>query len=204
MQPLDQTDKIICIILSAGKSERMKSQKALLPFSKEENFLQHIIEVYRKSKIDEIVVVVNPSIANSIRVEDYKEVMFVRNPFTQRGRVYSLKKGLELNSDADYCFIQNIDNPFITPVVIPKLNESRKDGDYITPTYQGKGGHPVLLSAKVIRYILNLEEHDSKLNAILKQFIRVNVEVNDENILTNINTVEDYEKYFSNKAVNTL
>ena len=201
---MEQTDKIICVILSAGKSERMKSHKALLPFSDDENFLQHIIEVYRKSQVDEIVVVANPSIADNIHAEDYKEITFVSNPFPERGRIYSLKQGLNASPEAHYCFVQNIDNPFITPGVILKLFESRKDGDYITPVYQGRGGHPALLSAKVIRYILNQENGDFKLNEILKKFKRINVEVNDEKILSNINSVEDYEKYFSNKAVNTF
>ncbi len=202
MDRAKQIVNIASIILSAGKSERMKLQKAMLPFSDEENFLEHIVRVYQNAGIKKITVVVNSLLEKNIKDEKFTGVTFVINSFIERGRVYSLKQGLSSCPDAVYCFVQNIDNPYVTSEVILKLLNSAASGDYITPVYKGKGGHPVLLSAKAIRYILNVKSDDLRLNEILEPFNRVRVEVDDENILTNINTQQDYGKYFS-RTVNT-
>lgn len=202
MDRAKQIVNIAGVILSAGKSERMKSPKAMLPFSDEENFLEHIVRVYQNAGVEKITVVVNSLLEKNIKDVKYTGVTFVRNSFTDRGRVYSLKQGLSSCPDADYCFVQNIDNPFVTSEVILKLLDSAASGDYVTPVYKGNGGHPVVISAKVIRQILNLKSDDFRLNEVLEPFNRFKVEVNDENILTNINTQEDYGKYFS-RTVNT-
>lgn len=191
--------KISCIILSAGLSERMTTHKALLQFSKEESFLTHIIKVYREAGIKNLTVVINPEIEIDFSAGDFNGVAFVKNNFPERGRLYSLQLGLEKNADVDCCFVQNIDNPFVTEEIIVQLYESRLKADYVTPIIHNKGGHPFLISSNIIRQIISLKNFDIRLNDFLEKFSRHKVSVTDENILVNINTQDEYKKYFGKK-----
>lgn len=65
-------------------------------------------------------------------------------------------------------------------------------GDIIIPTYKEKKGHPVLLKSIFIKEILTECKY-----ATFREFIYHNkptfVEVNEEGILIDIDTMEDYE-----------
>jgi molybdenum cofactor cytidylyltransferase len=193
--------KASCVILSAGRSERMNAPKAFLKFSDKENFLQRIIHVYHKAGIKDIIIVLSPQIESDINKQDYEGVRFVVNPKPERGRMSSLKTGLQLVENG-YVLIQNVDSPFVTVDCIKLLLEAGTSADYIVPVYRGDGGHPVLLSNNVVKHIIDMESDDFKLNEMLKTFNRAVIEVNDEGVLVNINTPVDYEKYFLNGEVN--
>jgi len=184
------------IILSAGVSQRMNTHKALLQYSVSENFLQHIISVYRESGVNNITVVANPEIIDTFNSDSFKGISIVANNFPERGRLFSLHLGLKTEPDVDFCFVQNIDDPFVTKEIIETLCKSATKADYITPVYRDKGGHPVLISLKVIRHILTINKFNVTLRDELEKFNRYKIEMNDEKILANINTVEDYKKYF--------
>ena len=186
-----------CIILSAGLSERMNSHKALLSYNKKESFLLHIIKVYRGSGIKNISVIINPVLDSELRNDAYHGVAFIRNQFPERGRLYSLQLGLQTEPEIDYCFVQNIDNPFVTREIIEKLYQSSGKADYITPVYNNKGGHPILISSRVIRQILQIEKFDLTLRDELEKFSRYKVPVDDDKVLANIDTRENYKKYFN-------
>ncbi|MCD4695431.1 MAG: hypothetical protein K8S16_04240 [Bacteroidales bacterium] len=64
----------------------------------------------------------------------------------------------------------------------------------------GKGDFaaPVLLSEKVITDIIAEKEHDLNFRDFLKDYSKQKVEVDDETVLVNINTMEEYGNYFKN------
>src|ERR1017187_6339496 len=98
--------KVSCVILTAGRSERMNSPKAFLKFSDEENFLQRIIHVYHGAGINDIIVVTNAQIESNVDKVNYEGVRFVINPTSERGRMSSLKIGLGRRVyDKSYSFI---------------------------------------------------------------------------------------------------
>jgi len=193
--------KTSCIILTAGRSERMNSPKAFLKFSDKENFLQHIIHVYHYAGIKDIITIINAQIESEILMADYQGVRFIRNPYPEQGRMSSLKIGLQ-SSKTECVFVQNIDNPFVSVNCIKQLLGPGMSADYIVPVYLGRGGHPVLLSSHVIQHIIKEEPDDSKLNEVLKKFKRADINMNDERVVLNINTPSDYEKYFFKSEVN--
>jgi molybdenum cofactor cytidylyltransferase len=185
-----------CIILSAGRSERMGAPKAFLRFSETEDFLQHVINIYRQAGIGMITVVINPMLAKTIRYDNYPGTNFVVNRWPERGRLSSVKTGLE-SGTAGFCFIQNIDNPFVSPSIISKLLEAPpKSGGYTVPVYKGKGRHPILISPELAREIIRLEQTETPLNEVLRNYERHPVETDDESILANINTPDEYERLF--------
>ena len=68
--------------------------------------------------------------------------------------------------------------------------------DFAVPVYGGKGGHPILLSSQLIKPLINDFNPKGHFNQVLKSFQRKDVLVSDPYIAVNINTPEDYRKYF--------
>lgn len=188
-------DQPAVIILAAGLSERMGEQKYNLNFSEEETFLEHIIHVYRRFVVSEIMLVVNESTdLESFRNDESIKIVVNKNP--EYGRFHSIQLGLkELKNTS--VFVQNIDNPFVNPGLLINMHNRLEDGEFAVPVYKDRGGHPVLLSKEIIELLINNFRNNSRFDDVLKSFKRKDVIVNDPYIGVNINTPEDYLKYFS-------
>ncbi len=104
--------------------------------------------------------------------------------------------GLEELNNTDV-FIQNIDNPFVNVGLLMNLQNWLGEADFAVPMYEGRGGHPVLLSHEIFESIKNDFNNNDRFDEVLKSFNRQDVIVNDPYIGVNINTQEDYLKYFS-------
>lgn len=180
----------------------MRSPKADLRFSERESFLQHLVRVYQKAGIRKITIVAHPDIELNLLKRELKDITRLVNSFPEQGKMYSLKMGLAQNRIADFCFVQNIDNPFTSTPLIKQLMEARAIADYAVPVINGKGGHPILLSSVIIRHILQIEGNNGKLNDLLAAFNRANVETDDVRILANINTPSDYAAFFLKEMAN--
>ena len=184
------------ILLAAGQSDRMGTPKHLLRFSESQTFIEHIVEVYQRFQVSKIVIVVNEKAQIFPEMFMNPEgIEIIVNKKIELGRFYSVQLGLQsINGN---CFIQNIDNPFINLGLLINLNSELKDSDYSVPVYNNKGGHPILISEKIAKRIVRECDNGSYLNNVLKSFDRKNVLVNDPYIVVNINTADDYQKYFS-------
>ena len=190
-------DKIVALILSGGKSERMGVPKAFLKAGNT-TFLEKIISSYQQVEIDKIIVVINRSLISDPLIrrifDSKKNIELVCNSYPELGRGYSIKLGVQNLPVADYCFIQNIDNPFVDVNLLNDLLKNKNPLGYSLPFFHGQGGHPVLASKKIIESIMEMNGFDFKLNDLLKKFNRKQVEVNRSDIMININTKEDYFK----------
>jgi CTP:molybdopterin cytidylyltransferase MocA len=181
------------IILSSGLSQRMGKPKALLNWDDSTTFLEKIIDEYYRASLGKIICMINRIIEPACRsMKMPGNVKFIVNEHPEWGRFYSIKSGTAEAKDSDFCYIQNVDNPFISIKTIEALFEKRDPGAWCSPVYSGKNGHPVLLPGIILKEISRIENLDTILSDILKKY-RVNrVEVDDEAILRNINTPDDY------------
>ncbi len=187
------------IILAAGKSERMGFPKLSLKYNEEHNFIEHIVSEYLSLGCKEIKIVVNEigfDYLNKNEIWFPEKVKFVINKHPEWHRFYSLKIGARSLSKVHSVFIHNVDNPFVNHEVLKNLLIHRDNADYVSPEFEGKGGHPFLISEKVIKEITCTEEDQKHLKEFLNQFPKMKVPVGDEKILVNINTLEEYEQYF--------
>ena len=184
-----------CIILAAGQSNRMGKPKHNLMFSETETFLDHIIRVYKRIGVAQIIVVANEFFTPEIiKNNKFLKIVFNKNP--DYGRFYSIQLGLyEIKNTAG--FIQNVDNPFVNAGLLMSLQNGLGVADYAVPVYEGRGGHPVLLSPETVKPLINNFKNSSNFKSVLKSFKRKNVIVKDPYIRVNINTPEDYKRYFS-------
>src|ERR1035438_3645734 len=192
------------IILSGGYSSRMNYPKPYLIYS-DKTFLENIVETYIEAGFRKVMVVMNKQFCFDDRNDFLNPIRpyatIIENNHPERGRLYSLKLAAKEMKDVDYCFIQNVDNPFLTEKTIYKLWTNRNETGYTTPVFKDKGGHPVLISNTIIKSILSNESDNKTLKEALSGFNKKTVETDDERILININTQADYEKYIQLKQI---
>ena len=194
MIAIPENEKTVCVILSGGSSSRMRVHKALLKISEDQNFLQHIIEVYQKAGVTKIIVVKNSNITLEDLDINTTGVCIVDNYYPDRGRLYSLQLGLSRTRNTDYCYIQNIDTPLVTPGLLEQLYMQRKNADYVSPEYDNIGGHPIIVSSAIIRKINACGDYGCTLRDVLKPYSRYKLVTEDQNCILNINLPSDYKK----------
>ena len=193
MSSIQQDEHIYCVILTGGESSRMKTHKALLRFTEHENFLQHIIAVYQSAGVSNIIVVKNKNINLPAKLGNLRNISIINNDAPEKGRFYSVQSGLQYTRSAHFCFLQNIDNPFVNEDLLRQLFSQRFQADYITPQYNNRGGHPILISAPVIESIVSVPESAVTLRDFLLPYSRYRMTTDDSDCLININNAAEYE-----------
>ena len=192
---MEKNQNYSVVILAAGLSERMGEPKMFLNWDKL-TFIENIIIGYEKFGCKEIIVVLNERDRAHFEMLNIKNkgVKTMLNNHIEWGRFYSLKLGLSALSFKEHCFINNIDSPFVNIKVLSDMSYLIKDENYVVPVFNNEKGHPVLIGKKIINYIL--EENDCNINIkyFLKKFNCRLCVVDVDNILTNINTMDDYFK----------
>lgn len=204
------------LILAGGKSERMNFPKAYLLYEGE-TFLKMIVDEYYNAGIKNIFVVLNEDFCYGAWQKYIDPIIsratIIKNKNSGFGRFHSLKLGVKTilddskeyilssvkghSKDMEFCFVQNIDNPFVNPEIINNLLNAANPEGFTSPLFRGKNGHPILISKKIIQHLNNLPDEDFNLRSILSGFPKCEVEVNSNGILANINTADDYENYLA-------
>lgn len=183
------------IILSAGNSSRMGTQKALLQFDENQTFIRKISETYLLAGIEQVIVVVNAELDVLIKktISPLSEkIILVINAKPELGRFYSLQTGIKNLQPGNYCFFQNIDNPFTSAKLLSELIIYKDAADVIMPAFRGKTGHPVLIGPSVIFKIFSEPDPGRRIDLFLKKQNVKTIDTSDQNILVNINSQEDY------------
>lgn len=190
--------KISAIILAAGRSIRMGEPKLLLKHKRGGTFIEYLIEKFNNFGCQEIIVVVNEEGKEMLKQSQLKAndaIQIIANPHPEWERFYSLKMGAEAMTMRAPAFVHNIDNPFINPETLNILSAKLDTADFISPVYKSKGGHPMLLSEKVIEAIRKEKQVQLHLKDFLSQFKRQKIEVDKKDILLNLNTKKEYEEW---------
>lgn len=191
------------IVLAAGNSERMGQCKFLLPMNNGLTFFENIILGFSSFGITEVSVVTQIKYLDtliSLSKKNKLRTKFLLNHSPEHGRFYSVQLGIMEAKHSEFTFIHNADSPFIELTVLEKLYNNRENADVVCPVFKNKGGHPILVNKKV-KNALAEQSATSVLNEALKAFKKTHVEVENELITANIDTPEDYRKYFSNKLI---
>lgn len=201
MADIDSAPKSVgAIIPAAGFSKRMGRYKPFLRYDENRLFIHKIIDEYLNFNCASIVVTINNlSEWNNIAESYFNEerVKFIPNNHPEYERFYSIKLAAQNLPEIDFCYLQNIDNPFINYQILERLYSSRIYNEYTVPVHNGKGGHPVLLHKQIINAIRNEISNSLNFKEILKNFNRNDVPFANDIILININDIEEYNKYFN-------
>lgn len=184
------------LILAAGNSERMGFPKAYLMYQGK-SFLENSIGKFRDAGINNISVVLHKENCETKWNKFLEPVelfaMIIKNQEPERGRFHSLKLGIENSMNADFLFIHNVDNPVIEKKTIEQLWKNKNPDGYTSILFNGRKGHPILISKKIIHHINSMEDKDYNLRDVLPEFPESKVETNNAGVLVNINTPEDFK-----------
>ncbi len=188
-------DQTSCIVLSAGSSERMGMHKALLEFDEKTTFIEQITDTYLRAGFYQVVVVVSKELykkLEEVKMDLSENVLLVINPKPELGRFCSFQTGIQRIKPGNYCFFQNIDNPFTTEKILHDLFSFKNEAHVIVPVFQEKSGHPVLIDPDVSDIIGTTRKEDIRIDNFLRTFTIKKVEIADSRVLININSPEDY------------
>jgi len=199
---------IWAVVLAAGESRRMGTQKLLLPFG-DMTVAGAVVRAARASRVDRVLVVLG---ADRERVRAELEpgrepgrsagpagpaaIAFAVNEDYPSGMLSSIQAGFRaLPGDAEAAVVMLGDQPFlpswIVDAVVAAYRESGKG--IVVPVFRGRRGHPVLVDTKYRDEILGLDPADG-----LRQLMRARpgdvreIEVDDAGILRDLDTPADY------------
>ncbi|MDD3842448.1 MAG: nucleotidyltransferase family protein [Candidatus Izemoplasmatales bacterium] len=176
------------LILAGGLSSRAETNKMILRIRGME-LICHTVEAMQDFVDDIFVVTGFYHESTCDAVNDYNKVMVVRNPFYERGMFSSVQYGSKF-IDRDFFIIPG-DVPFVEKSTYKKILSAK--GMVRIPVHHGHSGHPVFVSKELLPDLRN-EPKDSNLKLFLDKHHPTFVEVDDEAILFDVDTIEDLEK----------
>ena len=186
---------IWAIVLAAGLSTRMGTQKLLLPFEGK-TIIEKVVENILGAGIDRIKVILGSDRDEISEALKLMPVDFVMNENYQEGMhtsVISGVKALPLNAGAVLIFLG--DQPFIPFNVTQQVVDAWKtDGKGIViPLFEGRRAHPPLYDLKYRNELSNLDPAEG-LRSVAKNFPWdiCEVETSCPQIVRDIDTKNDY------------
>jgi len=155
------------VILAAGESARMGTDKALLPWPPVapgslptgQTFLSAAIQALDPFS-ERVIVVVGKNEANLAPVIYANGASLVRNPNPERGQFSSLQTGLRevLSHGRDSAMVTLVDRPPASAETLSTLcsafAEAPSEAWAVIPEYNGKHGHPFLVAREMIEAFL--------------------------------------------------
>ena len=190
---------ISAIILAAGESRRMGVQNKLLLQIDSEVLIRKFVKSVSNSLVDAVLVVVGFEAEKIKAVLHDQAVRFVENPSYEEGMTTSIQSGVKASSnESTGLMICLADMPFAETsdlnLLIQAFNDYRSTESslIIVPVFQGKRGNPVLFSEVFREQILTHKGEGCR--EIVRQFPHYVKEVSmeNDNLLRDIDTPEDY------------
>lgn len=190
------TSETAALILSAGASRRFGGQPKALMTVDGEAGVRRIAEICLQEGLSPVTVVVGPhrsAIAHELRGLG---VELVDSDRWEEGRTASVQAGLAVLPPDYDVLLWPVDHPFVRSRTVDVLLASR-DADllavWFVPTFEGRGGHPVLWRPEVRNDVFDLRP-DAPLRSLLPEFgpqVR-RVAVDDPGVVANIDTPEAF------------
>jgi molybdenum cofactor cytidylyltransferase len=194
------------VILAAGESSRMGTDKALLPWPpllegqsiSAETFLSAAIGSLMLAT-DFVIVVAGRNEAAVAPIAYANGASVVVNPEPGRGQFSSLQVGLQevLNRGRDAAVITLVDRPPVGPATVQRLRDAFESASQntwaVVPEVSGKHGHPYLVGRELIEAFLQAPATGSarEIEHRYQDHIQY-VAVEDPFVALNINTPEEY------------
>ncbi|TAL39301.1 MAG: nucleotidyltransferase family protein [Spirochaetes bacterium] len=191
-------DHVAAIVLAAGYSSRMGGAfKPLLKLG-DYTVVERAVMAHLDAGIRDVRVVTGYRADEVAAAVKHLDIGVVVNRNFEKGMFSSIQAGVAtLASTVQAFFIMPVDIPFIEPATIRTiLDAHEKHGCGITvPIYRERKGHPPLIAGRYAAEIMKSSAPDG-LRGILNSHETEarNVEVDDEAILLDIDTPEDYRR----------
>ena len=177
----------------------MGRPKPLLPW-RGKTLVESQIQSLLEAGANEIIVVLGHEAQEVAPYVSGSSVRDVINTRYREGRTSSIKTGLEaVSPDATDVVIMAVDQPR-TPQVVSDVINAHLEADALltSPRYRGRGGHPLIFSARLLPELRRISEENQGLREV---FERHRAEINevvfdDPAIRLDLNTPEAYNEAF--------
>ena len=182
------------VILAAGRSELNGELTPMLSLG-QTTMIQREIDTLRKAGISPIVVVTGYMAEELEKHISHRGVIFVRNEgFDSTEMLDSVKIGLRaLPEKTDRVMLFPADVPMVHAETVEKIAEA--SGEASVPSYEGRLGHPLGISKRLIEGILSYQGSEGLRGAIREAGIGVQeIPVQDPGVLIDTNTMSDYDR----------
>ena len=195
---------ISLIVLAAGKSTRMKENKLVLNVDGE-TLIERVVNTAIRSNADEVVVVLGYE-AEKIREKIARlRCKIVVNNRYEKGQSGSVKVGLSaISPEAEAMMVFPADVALIdAPSINRVIDEySGTKSRIVIASHQHQSGHPILLDRTLFPEVSEIDEDTFGLKAVINRHrAQVKyVDVGSDNVLIDIDTQEEFNKYFPNPA----
>ncbi|HZI48166.1 MAG TPA: nucleotidyltransferase family protein [Pyrinomonadaceae bacterium] len=149
---------VAAILLAAGQSRRMGAFKPLLPFG-DKTVVECCLDYLQQGGVETLVVVLGHR-ADEVREKlSERRVTFALNPDPNSEMGASIAAGIRvLPASSAATLIALVDHPAVPPAIVAMLIENWQGGSrLIVPTWNGRGGHPVLVDLSFKPELLNLD-----------------------------------------------
>jgi nicotine blue oxidoreductase len=172
----------------------MGRPKALLPV-RGRSAVEVVVATLRDAGCDPVIVVTGRH-ADEIRAgADLSGCTIVEHAGWAAGRTSSLQAGLRaVPTGADAVVLALVDMPLVRPETVGNLLtawvRAPEGTDVVVPLHDGRGGHPIVLSPRVLPAIAGLGP-DAPLRDLLRTRDRLDVEVDDPGVRLDLDTPDD-------------
>jgi molybdenum cofactor cytidylyltransferase len=193
-----RTQSIAAIVLAAGRSQRMRQPKMILPWG-ESTVIGHVVQVLSGAEIQPLVVVTGGARRQVEAALAGCAVQLVFNPrFAQEEMLASLQIGLGvLGKEAAAALVVLGDQPQIELKVVQAILDCYwlKKSPLIVPSFQMRRGHPWLVERRLWGAIFALDSAST-----LRDFINSHADqieylsVDTPSILRDLDTPADYRR----------
>lgn len=198
---------ISSIILAAGISRRFPEGKLvqeIIVNHRRLTIIKYVVEKFKAiDHISEIIVVIGHDKLRIMHSINDPFIKFVLNPDYMAGMSYSVKAGVKsVIKYTDIVVIHPGDVPFITIKTLRELIRKAIEQYHVSrefiiiPKYKAKGGHPLIISKGLIKYVLEISEETRGLKGFLSRFRDKIIyhHTSDLGVLYDIDKPEDLEK----------
>ena len=186
---------ISAILLAAGQSKRMNGENKLIKEIQGIPLIKLSVKNILASSIDELIIVLGhqKEIVEKL-IDKHKKIKFVFNKDFESGMASSIKTGLNhLSNNTGAFFVCLGDMPMVNSDIYNQLIKSRCQKDILVPVYKNQQGNPVLFNKLMKEKIMTItgDVGAKKILELNKDKI-LNLEVNDQSIIKNFNTLDDF------------
>jgi molybdenum cofactor cytidylyltransferase len=190
------------IVLAAGRSERMGTTKALLPFGKR-SALALALDAAAGAGLQESIVVVGANAGEIRAAQDgascATKVTWVRNEEAGSEQLRSLQVGLSAFDweRVESFFIHPVDYPLATSqdylLLLEALAAGKPEATVYLLSHNGRRGHPVLFRAALAEKFLALRP-GATARDVVEAEKHAYVVTENSGVLEDMDTPEDYER----------
>ena len=184
---------IPCILFAGGKSSRMGENKALLPFAGQSSLTKYQYERLQKLFQEVYIATKEPQLYNDIDAKFIDESDYLDLYAPTAGFVSAFKQ----LQDAKALFVLSVDAPFVSETVIQAINDVDIDNYDAVIVKTPQGIHPMcgIYSRTLSEHLSTMIREDNhKLGKLLKNSHVHYVEIENEDLLMNVNTPDEYQK----------